>query len=104
MRQQRKFRRAVSAILTDCKDKASKQNWSQQRLAHLICRKVLEPAMALVGQKESKAQLQVPGLEMASRSRGWAMDGRTAREFRLRDLQRSRLPVTRRSTIWIPPL
>src|SRR5581483_12482223 len=96
----KRCRPAASVIPTVCQAKASKaRNWSLPNSAPLICLTALEPAMALVGQKESRAQLQVPGSATALHNQGLVTAAKADKAFRAQGLQRSRWQLTR-STTW----
>src|SRR5690348_8120353 len=95
MLRSRKSRPAGLETLTVCLGKAGRgrnsllQNWDR-----LIFPKALEPVMALVAQKESKAQLRVPGLVMASPRQVMATAAEVARGCKPAVLRHSRLPPT----------
>src|SRR5436309_6167799 len=102
MRQSTKFKPAALETQMDCAEKESKApsspllNWDR-----LIYPKLPEPVMALAAPKESKAQLRVPDLETALRSRVRVTAAGTPRECRHLASRRSRLQPTRLNAIWM---
>src|SRR6266498_25210 len=102
MRLFRRCRPEGSAIPMGCPVRANKaQNFPLPNWDRLIYPKVPEPAMALVGQKGSKAQLQVPDSATASHNPVRVTGGEMARESKRLVSQRSRSRRIPEDIIWM---